>query len=188
MTELPSSEEVNQSLTNIEDAASFLEGQVLELTYVGNRKQVDPEALASILARLKSIKTSLTLMESEASKALATIVSDGSIVDAGGAQLERKDSKPRKTWKHEQVKSVVIEKIMERHTDKDTGAITTPISVMIHEAFSYAGISYWKVAQLKEIGINADNYSSRGESKPKFTPVTQAPTTNKDEEDDFLND
>lgn len=186
MAELPSNESISASLSAVEEALRVLELQVLELTYVGNRKDVDPEALACILARSKEIKASFTIMETEAAKALSTIVSDGSVIEADGKQVERKDSKPRKTWKHDQLKSVVIEKVLERHRDPEDGTISTPTSVMIQEVLGYAGISYWKVGPLKEIGINPDNYCSKGEVKPKFSVVQSSPTESKDEDDDFL--
>lgn len=186
MAELPGKEEISGSLGVIEEALRVLELQVLELTYVGNRKDVDPEALACILARTKAIKSSITLMETEASKALSTIVSDGGIVEADNVQLERRDAKSKKTWKHDQLKSIVTEKVIARHTDPEDGTITTPISVLIQEAFSYAGIGYWKLGQLKEIGINGNSYCTTGEAKPKFNVVSQGPADNKDEEDDFL--
>lgn len=185
-TELPTKDDVARTVEAVEAAIGQLEAQVLELTYVGNRKKVDPEALATVLASIKGFKSSIKLMEDEASKALSTVVSSGSVVEAGPVYLERKDGKPKKAWKHDQMKSVVIEKVIARHTDKDSGTLHTPVSVLMQEAFQYAGISYWKVGALKEIGVDANKYCEHGEAKATFNVVDSTPASTKDEDDDFL--
>ena len=185
-TELPTEQDVTRTIETLEAALQELQTQVLELTYVGNRKDVDPAALATILASLKGLKGTMKLMEDETSKALSTVTSDGATVEAGPVYLERRDSKPKKTWKHDQLKAIIIEKIIARHTDEESGAVDTPISVLIQEAFGYAGISYWKVGVLKEIGINANDYCQHGEAKANFSVVESAPPATKDEDDDFL--
>lgn len=185
-TELPTKEDAIKATQRVEEALADLESMVLELTYVGNRKSVDSEALGAVLASLKGFKSSLKLLEDETAKALSTVVSSGATVQAGPVYLERKDTKPKKTWQHDRLKSVIIEKVLARHTDKDSGTIDTPTSVLIQEAMSYAGISYWKVGALKDIGINANEYCAHGEAKPTFNVVTSTPEPSKDEDDDFL--
>lgn len=185
-TALPTEQQVTQTIEELDAALQTLQAQVLELTYVGNRKDVDPAALAAVLASLKGFKSTMKLMEDETSKALSTVTSDGATVEAGPVYLERRDSKPKKTWKHDQLKSIVIEKVIARHTDEESGTVDTPTSVLIQEAFQYAGISYWKVGALKEIGINANDYCQHGEAKASFSVVDSAPQATKDEDDDFL--
>jgi hypothetical protein len=40
---------------------------------------------------------------------------------------------------------------------------------MISKLLDFAGISYWKVTTLREIGIDADDYCESGESTPKVS-------------------
>lgn len=186
-SELPTQAEVESLREDFESSLSALENAILELTYVGNRKQVNPEDLAKLLTLGKEGSKKLTFLNKQLSKALGTVVSNGAVVEAGTASLERKDSTPKKGWKHDQLKAVVAEAVIKRHTNEETGAIDSPVHALLTEAFGYAGISYWKKGALSEIGVDADRYCTRGESTASFHVVESRPDNEtKDDDDDFL--
>lgn len=86
-----------------------------------------------------------------------------------GGTVEIRRNVPRKKWDHEAIAPVVVEKIIEQAIDKTTGTINEPYSVLMLRLLDYAGVGYWKVGTLKDLGIDPDNYCEAGIPKATAT-------------------
>lgn len=84
---------------------------------------------------------------------------DVPIVTGGGASLQAKWGKTRKTWNHEGLKPVVIEKILAKHIDPETGTINAPPSVIMGEVFDCVSFSSWKVTVIRDLlGVDPEDF------------------------------
>lgn len=83
----------------------------------------------------------------------------------GGASLTRRESTPRKTWRHKELGAEVAHRIYASGFDFETGEMLKSTEELILELMKYAGIQYWKVKQLDKIGIAADKYCETGDPK-----------------------
>ena len=59
----------------------------------------------------------------------------------------------------------VSRRIVDKSVDMETGEITMSSQEMIQQAMEYMGVSYWKVGNLKDLHIDADDYCEVGEPK-----------------------
>ena len=94
-------------------------------------------------------------------------VSEGSsttFVVPGGV-IEVKQGSPRKAWNHRELADVVARRIYERSVDLETGQVTMSHEEMMKEILKFTGISYWRVSELNNINVDADNYCETGEPK-----------------------
>lgn len=80
-----------------------------------------------------------------------------------GAVAEIKWGKERRAWKHDELASVVSERILMDSIDPETGAVDVPISQLITAILDYAHVDYWKKTNLKQVGVDVDEYC---ETKP----------------------
>jgi hypothetical protein len=83
----------------------------------------------------------------------------GENIEIPGAVVEKRMGKKRTAWDHDTLKSVVAETVLKHATNKETGEIaSTP--ALIRQALNMAGISYWKVTELKKAGLKPSLYCS----------------------------
>jgi hypothetical protein len=82
-----------------------------------------------------------------------------------GGSIEVRKSKPRKTWDHVRLKSLVAETILADAIDPLTGSIDVPTTELIQRMLDYVSISSWKVTSLKKAGIDPDKYCEVGPAK-----------------------
>lgn len=70
--------------------------------------------------------------------------------------LEKRGGKKRKSWDHEGVASRVVSEI---RVDKETGEVRDPSPQEVANALvEAAGINYWKVSSLRDLGIEPSEY------------------------------
>lgn len=86
-------------------------------------------------------------------------------VNVDGATVEIKSGSPRKAWDHKGLISEVSRRIVDKSVDLNTGERTATPEEMIQEAMRYMGVSYWKVNNLKDLHIDADDFCEVGEPK-----------------------
>ena len=80
-----------------------------------------------------------------------------------GSSVEKKMAYSRKSWKHDVLANVVSERIIQMSVNMDTGEITKTPQELAAEMLTYCAPSYWRVKELKTIGINPDNYCEVGD-------------------------
>jgi len=128
----------------------------------------DPEITVSwfceMYERLDAMKQRVVALDAYmASAPIARKMRDIQVVN--NVTLERKTGKPRQAWQHDRLKPIVIEKILERHVDKETGVIAAPYSVLMDEILNAVSFSSWKVTVLRKLGVDPDRYCDQKDPK-----------------------
>lgn len=159
------------SRVDVELAISMLEAGVADfeeavLAIQRNDGAWSAELLGELLVALANQTDVLKSCAGALETLLARQMDRDQLLVVPGGVFESKWSSPRKRWNHAQLKTVVAEKVLERAVDPDTGAVLAPPSQLIREAFEVVGISYWKVGELKGLGVNADHYCEKEPGKP----------------------
>lgn len=124
----------------------------------------DARAVAEALYTLNTVKRRISDVYAAYEQAVWPNF-DQPITLANGATLEAKEGTPRTKWNHKAVTLAVAQRIVDLATDFDTGEVLMTKEEMVRELTKYAGIGYWKVTQLKKVGLNPDDFSTPGEGK-----------------------
>lgn len=82
-----------------------------------------------------------------------------------GLSVEHKVGMPRKKWDHAQIKRDIIRRLVQSHSDPDTGDLEAPIEDLLMEVLDFPSVSAWKVTSLKRLDLVADDYCSVGDPK-----------------------
>lgn len=129
-------------------------------------KETDLGSMCEVLVELSNMKTSLSLIYDDLANAVKTQMSHGETLSTNtGAVIECKMSKDRKGWQHQDLASVVANRIRTTAVDIETGEVLLSQHEMITKLLEYVQPSYWRVGKLQEIGIDADDYCTVGDSK-----------------------
>lgn len=96
------------------------------------------------------------------------IGNDNEMRAPSGVLIERKWSKPRKAWRHQDLAAIVAHRIRSLAIDPDTGEVLMSPEEQIVALMRYAAPSYWRVKELQALGIDADGYCETGESTPSI--------------------
>lgn len=107
------------------------------------------------LIGLKYIKTTL------AKKGYWSSPKDEKLYSLGDGSVAFNASTSKTKWDHKRVASVVIERLMAKQVDYDTGEMI-PTSQLMTQLLDIVGISYWKVTKLRELNIDPEQYSEEG--------------------------
>lgn len=86
-----------------------------------------------------------------------------------GAVLEHKIGAPRKKWAHGELSELLAKRIVETSFDFETGELNRSFEEIATEILEYAGVSYWRVKKLAQIGISADKYCEKGDPKESIS-------------------
>jgi hypothetical protein len=131
---------------------------------------VDSKLACEVLVAISHMKSGLAETYSEMEKTLIGLLEDRDPVTAtDGSVVEKVYDKSRKAWKHAEIAEIVADRIQKMSIDLDTGEIQLSTKEMITKLLDFAGISYWKVTTLREIGVDADDYCESGEFVPKIS-------------------
>lgn len=147
--------------------------QLLEL--YDNISAIDPESgdleqNCEILVELSLMKSEMALLFDEMSNKVQKMMDKQEIVDLdSGYSVERRWSKPRKSWQHKDLAEIVATRIRQSSIDLDTGEMTLSPQDMILKLLDYVQPSYWRVGALSEIGISADEYCETGDPVEKIS-------------------
>jgi hypothetical protein len=129
----------------------------------------DPEqaALFDAATRLQEVADNLRLIQSDLAVALGKQmeVEDIDVLERfDGWAITRKWSTSRKGWQHQKLAKIVSERLVNLSIDQATGERLSTPEEMIVALLKYAGVGYWKVKPLAELGVNADMYCETGGS------------------------
>ncbi len=86
------------------------------------------------------------------------------IFTRNGGTVEIKTGEARKKWDHAAAIQDVAKRIVESAVDMETGEVKLSPQQMVERLAEFAGIQYWRVKAMKDIGLSANNYCEVGES------------------------
>jgi hypothetical protein len=126
----------------------------------------DSKDACSVLFELNMAKREMSMIYDDFAFAVGNMIENNREVKIEGKGLiEKKSSYERRAWQHKDLASAVASKLSRMAVDMDTGeVIKTPEEVAI-QILDYVQPSYWRVKELSNIGINADNYCETGNLK-----------------------
>lgn len=124
------------------------------------------EDAAQILLSMANAKNSLRDTYGAYEAILANSMGDIYQINLpGGATAERMEGAPRKAWDHKRLAKAVSERIVQSSMDFETGEILMTREEMVEAMLRYAAPSYWRVKQLKALGLDANDYCELGDPK-----------------------
>lgn len=129
------------------------------------------DALAEIFILMDQFRKDVNMVNDTVMSTVADRM-DGEIVFLeNGMQVEKKQGEDRKKWDHAGLAVEVARKIQQLSVDPDTGEITMNPDEMMIKMLDYAAPSYWRLTQLRSIGVDADNYCEKSEGKIRLVPT-----------------
>lgn len=84
----------------------------------------------------------------------------------GNVVVTRTTGARRKSWDHKGLGKVVADKIVQAAVDYDTGEVLLTPEEQIVRILTYAAPSYWRVKELKKIGVDPNKFSTTEPGKP----------------------
>lgn len=84
-------------------------------------------------------------------------------IKVDGATVEIKGGSKRKAWDHRAAATDVAKRIVQSAHDPDTGERLLTPEDMILEMLKYAGVQYWKVKPMSELGLTVGMYCEESE-------------------------
>lgn len=120
---------------------------------------------AAAVAFLDQVKREVSDMLEQAKATLVDAMGNAPEVVSHGITFEKKVGAARKTWDHKALGDIVAQRIVDMNVDMETGEMLASPVEMVKQVLGYTGVSYWRVGELKNIGINADSYCEVGEPK-----------------------
>lgn len=168
---------------SIDRLNGFLEGQLS----IDDIDEFDMEELGDALVAVRELQSNLAQAEAAVAKALEKIMPVGAVLSLpnSGVTLEKTQGQSRKAWNHDALKGLTAEAVVQEAINPDTGTLDVPPAELIRRAFDMAGISYWRVAKLRDANINPDLYSEKKDGKISFR-IGNSAIKPLDEEGDFL--
>jgi len=79
------------------------------------------------------------------------------VIETEHGPFQRRYGKTRKEWDHEGLRKEVIAHTV-REVDPNTGEIESDAEAQIRTVFQVAHVDYWRVTQLRQMGIAADEF------------------------------
>lgn len=126
----------------------------------------DTEFLLQLASDLHLVKTYAASLFNEFQSVLTEHLGNlASPVSVDGATVEIKSGSPRKAWDHSALIDEVSRRLVDQSVDMNTGEVLASPHDLIRQAMEYVGVSYWKVTNLKNLHIDADDYCEVGEPK-----------------------
>lgn len=154
----------------LNDVLSTLTGAVLaaDRYALDVRKSDIPPSLEEIVDAVTAVhaaRDSLKATFDTLCQVLDPLMCDNDEVrSSAGVLIEKKWSKPRKAWRHQDLASVVARRIRDLSVDQETGEVLMSPEEQIVALIRYAAPSYWRVKELQTLGIDADGYCETSES------------------------
>ena len=124
------------------------------------------ESAVELLVALNSVKSRLGVSYSSYEQTIATGMEDDYMLHLpGNIEVTRREGAPRKKWDHQKLGKAVVERLVDQSIDFDTGEILKSTEEIAMGLLQYAAPSYWRVKELKKIGLDAGKYSELGDPK-----------------------
>lgn len=128
------------------------------------------EAAGEMLAMLNAVKADFAIVYGHAEKIVIDAMGvEEVVVLSDGTQVEKSNSSNRKGWQHKDLANVVSDRLISGAVDFETGEIGKSTRDLMLEMLDYAGVGYWKVTSLAELGVDADQYCTKGDSRPTIS-------------------
>jgi hypothetical protein len=124
------------------------------------------EASIELLVALNSVKSNLNSAYASYEQTVAAGMEETyQLTLPGNIVVTRRQGGSRKKWDSKRLGKEVAHRIVDQSIDMDTGEILYSTEEMIAQLLQYAAPSYWRVTELKKIGIDANNYSTVEDGK-----------------------
>lgn len=153
---------------NITACIEALRTQILELDkqVTNDLPSMELSQVCEILVELHKLKDELSLVYASASHIASESLGDTSeLLLNDGSRIEKKTASDRKAWRHKEIAAVVARRLASLAVDMDTGERVMSMEEVAERVLDYVQPSYWRIKQLSELGINADDYCDVGEAK-----------------------
>lgn len=144
-------------MSQISDLADACRRTILDLYTVAEATS-DPTDLATIFLAIEDIKGDVQALRNAVEQHLVEAMGDDPELTVEGAVLEVRRADSRKAWAHQDLAAEVAERLVQSAVDFETGEVLKTPEDLLREMVTYAGVSYWKVGALKQLGISADDY------------------------------
>ena len=158
-----SNDELSESLAKLQQAINDVDAHVVAMRTSSDA--VDVARVAETLTVVHQARDLLKQTFDTICQVLDPMMGEEpELRSPSGVLIEKKWAKPRKSWRHQELASVVAHRIRNLSVDPDTGEVLLSPEEQIATLIKYAAPSYWRVKELKTIGIDADGYCEVGES------------------------
>lgn len=124
-----------------------------------------PEDACMYLVRANIAKGSMKDVYDSFTKRVGDLINLKEVFLPDGSIVEKKWSADRSGWRHKDLARDVAKRLSDMSVDMDTGEVLMSGEEMVVRLLDYCQPSYWRITDLKEIGLNADMYSTVGTSK-----------------------
>lgn len=103
-----------------------------------------------------------------------------------GVVVEKRVAAARRKWDTESLIPVVVEKILDSERGDD-GTIDAPLSVLMSRVFDYAAVSYWRVRELRALGlVNIDDYYTDDGKRTSFAITRPFDIEKRDDDTEYF--
>jgi hypothetical protein len=144
-------------MSQIPDLADACRRAILDF-YAAAETATDPAELAGAFLAIEDIKGDVQAARNLVEQRLVEAMGDDPELTVEGAVLEVRRADSRKAWAHQDLAAEVADRLVQSSVDFETGEILKSPEELLREMVTYAGVSYWKVGALKQLGISADDY------------------------------
>jgi hypothetical protein len=120
---------------------------------------------AEALIELHSVKAELKVVYDSFAWKIQPRIDDYEPLTLGNGLIEKSYNTRRTGWQHKDLANAVAQRISSMAIDMDTGEVKASTEEMITKLLDYIQPNYWKVGELRKIGLNADNYCETGDTR-----------------------
>lgn len=145
--------------------------QTLAAESTGRAGLADLPGLAEILRSVRRARATLAFLESEVETMVAGLMSSNVVVIPEVGVLERRGGKKRTEWDHARLASLLAVRVADqRRVDPETGEILPRppgrlAQDVVDELLACAGVSYWKVGELRARKVDPADFCEEGPSR-----------------------
>lgn len=161
--------EIRDNMLSFRKQFTDLSGLIEEYARSGND---GIQELMEVFIVMDNIRKDINMVHETVMNLIAERMDTEVVFLDNGMQVERKQGEDRKKWDHNGLAVEVARKIEQLSIDPDTGEITMTPDEMMVKMLEYAAPSYWRLTQLRSIGVDADKYCEKTEGKVRLVPST----------------
>lgn len=112
-----------------------------------------------LLVALNSVKASLNTAYAGYEETIAKeMESTYQLNLPGGIEVTRREGRDRKKWDHQRLAKTIAERLVDESVDWETGEVLMDTQDIVTALLKYGHVDYWRVKELKKIGLNPDKY------------------------------
>lgn len=121
--------------------------------------QPDAEEAGRHFLQLENVRTQFKIVCDSMMQAVMNAMGEQTEMVIDGKVLTKSEKASRKTWEHDRLRDVVLRRLKQEAMTDDGELLLTPDEA-IDRLLQVAHIDYWRVKELNEFGINADQFST----------------------------